>query len=160
MDEERLAAVITDKRITGNSVLIRYYAPKYAFWYTSISIYILGARDSIDIATQYKKVVHTFVFRKFTQFILLLQVAWLGRPQLESTWEPKSSLPPFLVADYENGVSQQIQEYTTTTAGQTIHTLSTVRKTSCDTEKPPNSKRSRIQYPDITSDSSGYVCFM
>ena len=73
--------------------------------------------DSIDIATQYKKVVHTFVFRQFTQFILLLQVAWLGRPQLESTWEPKSSLPPFLVADYENGVSQQIQENTTTTAG-------------------------------------------
>ena len=64
------------------------------------------------------------------------------------------------MADYENGVSQQIQENTTTTAGQTIHTLSTVSKTSCDTEKPPNSKRSRIQYPDITSDSSGYVCFM
>ena len=51
---------------------------------------------------------------------LLMQVIWLGRPIADSTWEPESSLPPSLVADYEAGILREIQKETFTTGGQTV----------------------------------------
>lgn len=55
----------------------------------------------------------------------MYRLVWLGKPNTDSTWEPESSLPPMLVADYEAGILQEIQHETFVTGGQTLHTLST-----------------------------------
>ena len=70
---------------------------------------------------------------------VLMQIVWLGRPITDSTWEPESTLPPSLVADYEAGIVREIQKESFTTGGQTVHTLS-----ASATE--PNVKRLRTEY--------------
>lgn len=85
----------------------------------------------------------------------ITQVAWLGTPVLESTREPESSLPKCLIGDYECGVTKEIHRETMTTGSQTIHTLSTISKTDCDTEIPPHCKHARVESSGIISDSSG-----
>ena len=82
----------------------------------------------------------------------LSQVVWLGRPSVESTWEPQSSLPPALIIDYENGIKNEIHSEVVTAGGHTIHTLST---TSSSTENIPSPKRVRVELSDVTVDSSG-----
>ena len=61
----------------------------------------------------------------------------------ESTWEPGSSLPSTLVADYEAGSLQEIQRETTSTGRQTIHTLTTSRMKGADGE--PNPKCPKVE---------------
>ena len=79
---------------------------------------------------------------------LLMQVVWLGRPIADSTWEPESSLPPSLVADYEAGILREIQKETLTTGGQTVHTLSA-------SVIEPSVKCPRTDLSDHTSSLSG-----
>ena len=55
-----------------------------------------------------------------------------------------------MVADFENGINNEIHKQSTTAGGQTIHTLST---TTAKITEGPKSKRVRNE---ITSDSSGY----
>ena len=71
----------------------------------------------------------------------------------ESTWEPETSLPQDLVADYEAGLFQEVQRESFTTGGQTIHTLSTAPvKDICQESR---AKCPKIDSPDILCDSSG-----
>ena len=73
----------------------------------------------------------------------------------ESTWEPETSLPPVLVADYEAGFLQEVQRATFATGGQTIHTLSTT-STKGMSEKL-RAKRPKIDLSDNICASSGSV---
>ena len=49
-----------------------------------------------------------------------MQVVWLGRPIADSTWEPESTLPPSVVADYEAGIVQEIQKHSPQGVKQSI----------------------------------------
>ena len=51
---------------------------------------------------------------------------WIGKSVVESTWEPASSLPANLVADFERGIEHELCTHSSTSGVQTIHTLSTV----------------------------------
>ena len=76
--------------------------------------------------------------------ILSTKVVWLERPLTKNTWEPETSLPQELVADYEAGFLQEVQRETFTTGGRTIRTLSTApTKEVC--------KESRAKCPKIDS---------
>ena len=61
----------------------------------------------------------------------------------ESTWKSVSSLPQSLIEDYEAGVKSDIQQYSFSSGGQTIHTLLTVQKDN-QHDIPPDSKRPRL----------------
>ena len=77
-----------------------------------------------------------------------MQVAWLGKPIAESTWEPESNLPPSLVAEFEAGILREVQKVTFSTGGQSVHTLSTGAT-------QPNVKHPRIQLPEYTAPVTG-----
>jgi hypothetical protein len=81
--------------------------------------------------------------------MLFCKVVWLGRPQTTSTWEPEHSLPQHLVADYNKGILYDIRQHSTTSGGQTIHSLSTAR--SSTVPSPPNPKRIRTDLIDTAN---------
>ena len=64
---------------------------------------------------------------------------WLGTPVTCSTWEEASSLPPSIVADYENGITYNVQEQSFTSGGETFRTFS-----SGVVEDTPDAKRSKV----------------
>ena len=37
-----------------------------------------------------------------------IQVLWLGRPEIQATWEPAKSLPEGLVREFEAGVEAEV----------------------------------------------------
>ena len=80
---------------------------------------------------------------------------WLGRSVTETSWEVASSLPDVLIEDYERGIQHDLQQQSYTSGGQTIHTLSTVRKV--DETSPPEAKRHCV-VDKVQSSSSGYAC--
>ena len=84
--------------------------------------------------------------------MLFCKVVWLGRPQTKSTWEPEHSLPQHLVADYNKGIQHDICHQSTTSGGQTIHSLSTARSNTAPS--PPDPKRIRTDLIDTAN--SGY----
>ena len=77
-------------------------------------------------------------------------MVWLGKPAIESTWEPSSTLPPSLVADFERGVKHDICKQSSTSAGQTMHTISIVHTNETDVS-PPEPKRARSNVETGTS---------
>ena len=79
---------------------------------------------------------------------------WLGRSVTESSWEVASSLPDVLIEDYERGIQHDLHQQSYTSGGQTVHTLSTVRKV--DETSPPEAKRRVVD--TVQSSSSGYAC--
>lgn len=83
---------------------------------------------------------------------LSLQVVWLGKAEVESTWEDASSLPRSLVSSYEAGVVLQIQRDTSITGAHAVHTLTTIEVSD---GPEPNSKRPRTDPSDTLSDTSG-----
>ena len=79
---------------------------------------------------------------------------WLGRSVTESSWEVASSLPDVLIEDYERGIQHDLHQQSYTSGGQTVHTLSTVRKvdeTSLEAKRP-------CVVDTVQSSSSGYAC--
>lgn len=80
-------------------------------------------------------------------------MAWLGRPIVESTWEPEESLPKPLVADFENGISSAVQKQSTKAGGQIIHTFSSV--SDDNNQVLPSQKRPRVDISDLVSNTSG-----
>ena len=57
------------------------------------------------------------------------------------------------MAEFENGVTKQVQRQSVTAGGQTLHTLSTVPEGSI--ESPPASKRAKLAQSDLVSNTSG-----
>ena len=80
---------------------------------------------------------------------------WLGRSVTESSWEVASSLPDVLIEDYERGIQHDLRQQSYTSGGQTVHTLSTVRKE--DETLLPEAKRPCV-VDTVQSSSSGYAC--
>jgi len=78
-------------------------------------------------------------------------VVWLGKPEAASTWEPLSSLPSKLVEEYEAGFQREVVDEAFTSAGQTLHTLSSI----CNREARSKTKKPRISEP--STDSTGLV---
>lgn len=72
---------------------------------------------------------------------------------MESTWEPAASLPQNLVADFESGITKEVERQSVTAGGQTLHTLATVSRGSY--ESPPASKCAKVAPSDLVADSSG-----
>ena len=83
---------------------------------------------------------------------LSIQVAWLGKDRTTATWEPESSLPSQLIADYEAGVLREVHDITHMSCGQTVHTLAS--KAVVDVPLP---KRPRVVDSQHISAPSGYV---
>ena len=124
--EERHVAIILSKRVTWNS---KFY----------------------QVTTMC--IVHFRYISLHNIHILSTKVVWLERPLTKNTWEPETSLPQELVADYEAGFLQEVQRETFTTGGQTIRTLSTApTKEVC---KESRAKCPKIDSPDTLCDSSG-----
>lgn len=79
---------------------------------------------------------------------------WLGRSSTESTWEPVSSLPPQLVANYEAGILYEVQRESFTTGGQTVHTLTTTPTKELDVLEPVT-KHARIDLSHNNCEPTG-----
>lgn len=74
------------------------------------------------------------------------QVVWLGKPVLDSTWEPLSALPSNLVADFERGVQHDICTHSSTSGGQTVHTISIAHTNETDVTIPePKRVRTNVE---------------
>ena len=65
-----------------------------------------------------------------------MQVIWLGKPNLDVTWEPVSSLPPAVVEEFEHGIQAEVVEHTETSCGQHTTTLGVTRSQSNGTKRP------------------------
>jgi hypothetical protein len=78
------------------------------------------------------------------------QVVWLGKDVTTATWEPDSSLPHHLIAEYEAGIIREVNDISHSGCGQTVHTL--VSKTTGDIPPP---KRPRQESSQLSSSASG-----
>ena len=71
----------------------------------------------------------------------MLKVLWLGRPEVEVTWEPASTLSVKLIKEFEDGIVSEAVETSNDLYGQQTSTLgveSNERSTS-----PPMKKLKR-----------------
>ena len=82
-----------------------------------------------------------------------LQVVWLGRPLVECSWELASTLPQYLVAEYEEGISREVQKMAVKAGEQTIHTLIVTKEMF--KSSTPHTKHSKLDLSHLTSTSSG-----
>ena len=80
-----------------------------------------------------------------------LQVLWLGKSNLEVTWEPESSLPIAVVQEFENKISSEAYEQT---ASQYGYESSTIMIADNEKELQPN-KRAKMERPVMQDHSDG-----
>ena len=73
-------------------------------------------------------------------------MARIGEATSKCTWEPESSLPPGLIAEYNEGVERELIESVYSSGGRTLHTLS-----SQPLLHP--AKRPCVDVPDIIGES-------
>ena len=93
---------------------------------------------------------------KISAYIVYIQqVVWLGKPEAQSSWQPKSALPAHVVDEYEKGICQEIKVNSFVSGGQTISMLAH----GCDSENGSQSdmrrKRKRLDTTEIESTNSG-----
>ena len=77
--------------------------------------------------------------------MIIQQVLWLGKPDVEVTWEPESSLPQAIVQEFENNITNEISEKKTSQYGYDCNTL--VVESEMDQLQP--NKKSKIERPVI-----------
>ena len=65
-----------------------------------------------------------------------------------STWEPVSSLPSELIAEYEDGVVRELVDDTFSSGGETLHSLSSIQSSRSRT---PSAKRPRLDDQSSTN---------
>lgn len=70
---------------------------------------------------------------------------------MDTTWEPASTLPSELVAEFESGIQRQVVDDKFSSGGQTIHTLTSRVVT-------PPAKRQKVDTP--VSTDSGFVLLL
>lgn len=68
-----------------------------------------------------------------------LKVLWLGRPEVEVTWEPASSLSAQLIKEFEDGIACDLVETTSTSYGRHTSTLAIKSQNAA----PPMKKQKR-----------------
>lgn len=77
--------------------------------------------------------------KRVTRQGTLYEVAWLGKPVVDTTWESSSSLPDALIQEFETSQNSAVLE-SFSSGGQTVHTLSLQKRgDSCE----PAAKRPR-----------------
>lgn len=54
---------------------------------------------------------------------MCMQVARIGEVVSKCEWEPESSLPPELVAEYNEGVERELVDEVYSSGGRTLHTI-------------------------------------
>jgi len=47
-----------------------------------------------------------------------MQVLWLGKPDFAVTWEPESSLPTAVIAEFEQGIQTEAVQHVADCNGQ------------------------------------------
>lgn len=81
---------------------------------------------------------------------LCMQVLWLGRPEINATWEPAKSLPDGLVQEFEAGVLAEATVDKQAIFGHTSGTL------TVSVRNEDNKKKMKIDRPCLT-DMEGCV---
>jgi hypothetical protein len=97
--------------------------------------------------------------RKNTRQNTLYKVARIGEATSNCTWEPESSLPPGLVAEYNEGVERELVESVYSSGGRTLHTLSS--QPLLNQAKRPRVDEPVIDYSESilsTSDHTNIAC--
>ena len=56
------------------------------------------------IHPNYLTIITREILKPNPKFLLTNQVLWLGKPELEVTWESAASLPPTIIEEFEEGV--------------------------------------------------------
>ena len=85
------------------------------------------------------------IYKSNSNFSLTHQVLWLGKPELEVTWESAASLPPSIIQEFEQGVQSQVVTCTDDLYGQKKCVL------SVSSNKPDDValKKPRVERPVI-----------
>ena len=81
-----------------------------------------------------------------------MQVLWLGKPDVAVTWEPVSSLPTAVIAEFEQGIQTEAVQHVADCNGQWVSTLGVAYTgDQGDTTKQP-----RIDRP-VIGKTTGWV---
>ena len=75
---------------------------------------------------------------------------WLGRSDVQVTWEPSSSLPAAAIREFEEGIRSEAVEERTSQYGLETTTI-VVGETGC--ESPQHSKKPRTDRPVVECSS-------
>ena len=74
---------------------------------------------------------------------------WLGKPDLQVTWEPASSLPVAVIEEFEKGLIPQAVQSSSNSYGHGTTTIVVEENTS----EPQPSKKARTDHPFVESSS-------
>ena len=69
--------------------------------YLSVQLTTVGLTH---IHPNYLTIITRKILKSNPKFLLTNQVLWLGKPELEVTWESAASLPPTIIEEFEEGV--------------------------------------------------------
>ena len=73
------------------------------------------------------------------------QVLWLGKPDVQVTWEPASSLPPRVIEEFEKGIEVETCQHSTHQYGYEASTIVTLQKPESQPQKKARRDRPFIQ---------------
>ena len=90
------------------------------------------------------------IYNSNSNFSLTHQVLWLGKPELEVTWESAASLPPSIIQEFEQGVQSQVVTRTDDQYGQKKCVLSVTSNKPDDVAL----KKPRVERP-VINESTG-----
>ena len=101
------------------------------------------------IYPNYLTIITRKILKSNSKFLSINQVLWLGRPELEVTWESAASLPPAIIEEFEEGVQPQVVKRTDVQYGQQKCILSVT------TTKPDDIalKKPRLERPVINKNT-------
>ena len=101
------------------------------------------------IHPNYLTIITRNILKSNSKFLLTHQVLWLGKLELEVTWESAASLPPAIIEEFEKGVQPQVVTRTDIQYGQEKCVLSVT------TNKPDDIalKKPRLERPVINKNT-------
>ena len=82
-----------------------------------------------------------------------IQVLWVGKPDLEVTWEPASSLPKAVIEEFENKIVSEAIEQTENQYGYNAKTILIESQRDSSQDVQP-SKKHKVERP-VIQDSNG-----
>ena len=73
----------------------------------------------------------------------MVKVLWLGRSEVEVTWEPASSLSSQLIKKFEDGIACELVEATSTSYGRRTSTLAVLSPKPVSCSSPYEETKAR-----------------
>jgi len=70
-------------------------------------------------------------------------VLWLGKPDVQVTWEPASSLPAAAIEEFEKESIPQVVQHTSNDYGHDTSTI-VIQETTCDSQPPKKARKDRV----------------